>query len=188
MDPQDTSVINQPKMEPTVEVSYLIVRKSAIFLIFQLMTIEGMFLVVNLIVYSPTLLENLFGTLPEGFFRTVPIILIFFLLGKIGLSIWVMLWWINEYYEILPGEIIHWRGIIARHKEVYSCKEVKSMQVDQTFLGRIFRYGTIVCFSPALNQRIILGNIGSPNRYQKIIAKFLPQLDTSQSTFFRTNL
>ncbi|MBI4032657.1 PH domain-containing protein [Candidatus Berkelbacteria bacterium] len=172
------------QQRPTV--SYLIIRKSAVFLAAQLLTIELVFLLAAVLFLwaGPSLV-----TVPAGV--TPPVIVgigvtaaLTSLLIKLILVLGAILVWVNEFYEIRHGEILHHYGVIARHRQVYSTRDVKAMVIDQDMGGRLFRYGTIHLHNPALEAPIVLEHIPNPNRCQTLIAEFLPEIE-GKTTFLR---
>lgn len=170
------------EQQPGAMIQSLVVRKSAIFLGVQLISVELFFLlaisVVQLVLASNATITT--GSLDySGFAVAITLLL---LVIKLGITFWFIAAWLNDFYEIHPAEIICHHGIVAQHISVLSTKEVKSMTVDQDFFGRLFRYGDIELSNPTLDEAIRLTNIHNPNRQMAVIGQLIPQLE--QSTIF----
>lgn len=173
----------QTEKQTGATVDYLIIRRSALFLGTQIVALELISVVIVLVLqFADNLAVTTSGLAGIGGLLTVALIV--GLLVKLWLILWIVLAWINDYYEIRPAEIICHRGIFSAHKTILSTKEVKSITVDQDLLGRVFRYGDLRLFNPALDEVIALTNIANPNKHLAIIQQLLPQLEQG-TTFIR---
>lgn len=70
----------------------------------------------------------------------------------------------NNYYEVLPGVLIHKKGIFGTKSTTFSLSNIEYQEVKQGLFGRIFKYGTIEIFNPLLKQTFWLRNIPFPHR------------------------
>lgn len=93
--------------------------------------------------------------------------------SKIYYTVYVTLLWLNEYYEVMPSEILHKRGLFWRKEQLYALKYVRTLKLTQGFLGRIFNYGTISLFDIRKNKFFDLYLIHDPHRYLHILEKIL---------------
>ncbi len=96
---------------------------------------------------------------------------------KILLTIYVVLQWLNEYYEITPDAIIHKKGIIFKHIERYGINMVRSMHIHDTFLGEIFNFATVTLYDIRLNKYFDMYHIHNPRRYTEALKALRPQIE-----------
>jgi len=98
--------------------------------------------------------------------------------------------WVNQFYEIMPGKIVHRRGVFKKQKTVYECAHVQRIELKQGFIGKLLNFGTLILYSPALDKEVYLVNIDSPEKYLNIIQKiFTPpqkvKVKKNETIFFR---
>ncbi len=77
--------------------------------------------------------------------------------------------WINFYYLITPDKIVISKGILNKSQVNYDMRSLQSATLFQGFWGRIFNFGTIKLYNPALNEYIFLVDIPKPEKYLEII-------------------
>ena len=88
-----------------------------------------------------------------------------------ALLIILILQWSHTTYVITPDEIIMHQGILHARKTTYKTDKIESINVEQSLFGRLFNYGTIKFYSPALTENIYLMNISDPLHYSEVIEK-----------------
>lgn len=96
---------------------------------------------------------------------------------KIGLTMHVVLLWLNEYYEITPEHIVHKKGFIFRKSETYSLDKVRAIDVNDSFLGEIFNFATVTLYDIRMRKYLDLYLIHNPQRYVKILRTLKPNLE-----------
>ena len=94
---------------------------------------------------------------------------------KIGATTYVVLDWLNEYYEIRSDRFIHRKGIFSRKDEEYPFVNIESVKLSQGFIGRLFNYGTLELFEfkPIKYRTMYL--IHNPARYLHILESLMPE-------------
>jgi len=113
-------------------------------------------------------------------------LLIVIILGVIIIDLFITLIfyfdWMNKSYLIRPGSIVEKRGVLFRREETYACSNIEEIVLKQGILGRIFDFGSLRLYDPALKQSIYLTNIRSPHRYQSILRKeFMKPMENTGS-------
>ena len=139
--------INQDKAKRIV-VTHVNVRQSIVFLITKLIVLDILATFTALVFFSPLAIP-----LPTEVKTQIISYNIWYfgllLFGKIFLTLFIVLEWLNEYYEITSTKIFHRRGIIWRRENVYAIisgdksTRITAIGVKQSALGRIFNYGTL---------------------------------------------
>lgn len=102
-------------------------------------------------------------------------VLFFILLGflKISLTVYIILLWLNEYYEITPTAIIHKKGVIFRVTQRYELEYVRTIKVYQDLAGKMLNFGTVELHDIRNNKNVEMYLIHNPNRYIRILEKLL---------------
>lgn len=95
--------------------------------------------------------------------------------------------WISTVYAATTSRVIVQRGILSRDFDQIPILQVRGIDVHQTIVDRIFRYGTIVISSEGGNRLTRLGNeawqgIPRPFEFQRIIEAATQNLARSNST------
>lgn len=160
-----------------ITLTYLNVRQSITILLAKLILTDVILAFIVIFFYF-TLIE---GQQYFSFIAGNPWIFLigFIILGiiKIGLSVYVVLEWLNEYYEITPEVIMHKKGFIFRKTEKYNLDKVRRVSIQSTFLGEIFNYATVSLYDIRLNKYLDLYLIHNPERYVKILRMLCPDLE-----------
>lgn len=101
--------------------------------------------------------------------------LYFILLGviKIFFTVYIILSWLNEYYEISPHRIVHRKGFFKRDEEEVKFTIIKALKLYQGVVGRLFNFGTIELYDERRNKRLELYLIHDPHRHVKIIESLI---------------
>lgn len=166
----------------TVEVTHINIRQSISFLILKLILLDLIFTLFSSIFtwsvsagYLTSEQMQYVSSQNEG---------IFFLLIalKIISTLYVVLQWLNEYYEIYPHEIRHRNGIIWKKENHYPTGSIRGISLDQGIAGQILNYGTITLFDYPQRQLVSLYLIHNPRKYFKIMEKMFPSADLERST------
>ena len=160
-----------------ISITHINVRESMSFLIIKLIVIE--LALATIILASCLPLACVEQTFP--FIRTIisPHTLLFLALTvlKIYLSIWIILQWLNEYYEITPTSIVHRSGIIFRHEEKYELASIGSLNLQQGFISKFLNYGTLYFYDKTARRYVYFYLIHNPVRYYHIIESLIPPVN-----------
>ncbi len=162
-----------------INVTHLNVRESIVFLIGRLFVLDIIATFIALMFFSPFLFP-----LPiEVKMKIVGANVWYFLLlasGKIILTLFVVLQWINRYYEITSSKIYYRRGIIWRKEDRYDLTQVRSIGVQQDLLGRIFNFGTLFFYDRGVYKYYYMHYIHNPLRYLDVLHRLLPDVDVEK--------
>ncbi len=116
----------------------------------------------NITLTNPPVFLSLFGT--------VGVI-------KIILSSYVVLQWLNEYYEITTDSIIHRKGIVFKQMEKYDLGKVRSIGISDNLLGQFLNFATITLFDIRMQKYLDLYLIHNPKRYIHVLEVLKPNLE-----------
>lgn len=166
-------------------VSHLTVRQSITILISKLILIDVItaviFLVSHSILFSTNVNESL-NINQNAYNVGIFLILIF---AKIALTIYLVLEWLNEYYEIKPDEIIHKKGVIFRKVKRHDLALIRAAKVERGLIARLLNYGTINLYDIRLNKDIGLYLIHNPLKYLLTLESIIPDLEEEKHFFAR---
>ncbi len=157
--------------------THLNIRQSIAILLFRLILIDllmaGFIIGFYSILARVDLTDLVYLSPTETFFY------VFGLLGftKILVTIWVVLKWLYEYYEITPEYIIHKRGLIFRRTEQYRIDHVRMIDIQDTLLGELFNFSTVTLYDLRLNKYLDLYLIHNPQRYALVIKSLKPDIE-----------
>lgn len=170
--------LNEEAPEKKIFVSHVTIRQSISFLILRLIVLEIISAALIILFYSILMpigiIENVFGS-NYGLYNTL--IFIVFIIGKTLLMTYIVIVWLNEYYEITPKEVIHKTGLIFRKEEKNVLNHIDAVEIEQGLLGRIFNYGNLILFNWVLEKNTMLYLIHNPKKYLRILQDLLPQSD-----------
>lgn len=83
----------------------------------------------------------------------------------------LILRWSVDLYELREGEIVHRYGILHSREVRYALEHMETLTFRQSFVGRIFRYGTIEIARPRLKDIFLLRGILDPARQLPLIQR-----------------
>lgn len=160
-----------------ITLTYLNIRQSILILLLKLVLVDLVFAVLIVGFYF-VLMQG--GQITE--FAAQNIFVFLAALGiagilKIFVSVYVVLQWLNEYYEITPDAILHKKGIIFRKTEMYKIDKIRMMDIEDTFLGELLNYATITLYDIRLNKYLVMYLIHNPQRYARILKTLKPTLE-----------
>ena len=160
--------------------TYLNIRQSIVILLAKLVCIDVVLAFIVVALFS-VLVEGgeLFGVM---LMSTSLFLSLFGLIGfiKVILSIYVVLLWLNEYYEITPDAIIHKTGIIFRKKQQYALNNIRVMDIQDNFLGELCNFATITLYDIRLNKYLDMYLIHNPLRYAHVIKELRPRIEMKE--------
>lgn len=165
-------------MEDTrITLTHLNIRQSIAILLSKLILVDIIAAFVVITLYFVLVQGEQFG---QGISRSTTVFLsVFTVLGiiKLALSIYVVLQWMNEYYEITPEAVIHKRGVIVKRTEKYNLDKVRALKVENTIVGEMFNYATVSLYDLRMNKYLDMYLIHNPDRYAKILRTLRPDLE-----------
>jgi|SRR3989344_1731645 len=170
--------VNKESDKKSIVVSHVTIRQSISFLIFRLIALEFISGAIIIFFYSslvPTgIVESVLG-INYGALNTLLFIL--FIICKTLFMIYIVVIWLNDYYEITPKEVIHKSGLVFRKEEKHVLSHVDSIDIEQGFLGSMFNYGNIILHHWYIEKTTVLYLIHNPMKYLRILQDLLPQSD-----------
>lgn len=166
--------------EKQIVVSHITIRQSISVLVFRIILIEAIAAVAVIVFHTlilSTQVRDLTSSVNENFILfNIPIFVLLVII-KTVLVLFVIIQWLNEYYEITPKEIIHRKGLIFRSEQRYKLEHLGSLKIEQRILGRMFNYGNLRLYNWALEKDFLLYLIHNPNKYKHVLETLIPSAD-----------
>jgi membrane protein YdbS with pleckstrin-like domain len=161
--------------------SYSVIRQNIIFLVFKLLLIEFVLIASYVLLDLPLMLlvdadSSTVEFETQADFYGISLLFILSMIEMIVIIVTVLRWY-NSQWEINKDDIIQKKGLISIQESVDSFRNFTGVTVHQGIFGRIFNYGTIKLFNPALDHSITIKNVSSPTKYKNLIAERLPKSD-----------
>lgn len=164
--------------EHKITFTYLNIRQSITILLGKLTLTDFIFAAIIIGLYWVLVLGESF--LGLNFSSSTLFLILFAAVGilKVIFSTFIILQWLNEYYEITPEYIYHKKGIIFRKVEEYRVDHIRRMEIQNSFLGELFNFATITLFDIRFNKYLDLYLIHNPERYMKVLKELRPEIES----------
>lgn len=168
-------------------VSHVTIRQSISLLLLKLIILEVIFSAI-FIFFHPVLFSSQLADI-ISYFSSYNIL--FFLIAvviKIVLTFYIVLAWLNEYYEITSSAVRHRKGIIFVRKEQLALADIQSITLHQGLIGKFLNFGTLSLFDWKWRKHEYLYAIHNPTKYLDIIEDLLPGIDEEKDVFIREHI
>lgn len=166
-----------------IHVTHINIRESIFFLLLKLILLDVIAAIIAVLYFSsvsnkfiPEIINNAILSYNIAFF----LILVFL---KIALSIYVVMRWLTEYYEIWPHAIIYRKGIFWRDQEKHPFAQMRTVKIEQGIFGKIFGFGTITLYNWYLEENVSMYLIHNPAKYFQIIESLMPKSGRDREIF-----
>lgn len=158
-----------------IAVTHLNIRQSIFLLLFKLVLLD-IFAAFLAIAFFSLISTSLFSAEVRVYLLTFHVIYFLILVFiKVFLTFYVVLGWLNEYYEIHPDAVVHRNGIIWRKEERYPLRQIRLVKMEQGTLGKLCNYGTLELYDWDLSKYAMMYLIHNPIRYLKILEHLTPR-------------
>lgn len=98
-------------------------------------------------------------------------------LMQVLLSWYVVMEWLNEYYEITTDEVVHKKGIIFKKVEKYQFNNVRTISIAENFIGELLNFGTITLYDIRMKKYLDMYLVHNPRRYFKVMKAIKPNIE-----------
>lgn len=169
---ESEEVSNQTSItEPIRESLVLFMIKIAAVLI----AADLVYAVVNFVLLRAFFLNH---ELPFNIHDMTAYILTLIHLVKTALQVWgistIVFQWVGNSYHITPKHLVHHQGIMNCIEKIYDLDIVRSISIQQSWLGKIFKYGTVnieISASGGYTDQVTLFGVSNPQQYEKMLRK-----------------
>lgn len=157
------------KQKPEVEP----IRESPFILGFKIIALLALFEIAYLIIFF---FLNVQFQIPYNLHHHLSVGFLLFASTKIFLEMYFILFlvlsWANNVYYLTDKHIIKRAGVLGSKEKVYDYDIIRSITVNQPFLGKLFNFGSISLSTSAsggYQAEITLTNILDPQKYEQRI-------------------
>lgn len=168
-----------------IHVSHINIRTSIWLMLFRVIVLECLFSSVYFLFIIPLFLQELQFSAPLLSFIKAGVAWVFFV--KPILSVYIVLQWVNEYYEVRPDRVLYRRGLLFRKEAHYVLERISLIGLKQSLLGKIFNFGTLSLYDIDTREYIYFYYLHNPLRYYRILETLLPGADEDKRVI-RTKL
>ena len=166
-----------------IVISHVTIRQSISFLVLKLLVIEALAAVSIIIFHSVLLKTNIKEIIGEDLLIfNIPLFIILVLI-KSFFTIFIIIQWLNEYYEITTKEVVYRKGLIFKKEDRHLFEHIGSVKLEQGIFGRIFNFGTIRLFNWTREKNMYMYLIHNPSKYINILEELLPEADKEKKVF-----
>jgi hypothetical protein len=156
-------------------VSHVTVRLSISFLLLKMIILDIIAAFVSILFYSIFLIPQKESS-NFAYSQLIPFIILLMII-KISITIFVIMQWLFEYYEITPRMVIYRKGIIFKKEEKYKVEHLGLVKIEQGIVGKVLNYGTINLHNWMQGKDQSLYLIHNPLKYMHILEHLLPATD-----------
>ena len=165
-----------------IVITHVTIRQSISFLVLRLLSIEIMAAIAIIVFHTLILRSDIRQLVGDDILIfNIPLFILLVVI-KTVITIFVIIQWLNEYYEITTKDIVHRRGLILKKEERHLLQHIGSVSIEQGVFGRIFNFGTLKLFNWTKEKYVYLYLIHNPMKYLHIMEELLPDADKSKWT------
>lgn len=165
-----------------IVITHVTIRQSISFLVLRLLSIEIMAAIAIIVFHTLILRSDIRQLVGDDILIfNIPLFILLVVI-KTVITIFVIIQWLNEYYEITTKDIVHRRGLILKKEERHLLQHIGSVSIEQGVFGRIFNFGTLKLFNWTKEKYVYLYLIHNPMKYLHIMEELLPDADKSKKT------
>ena len=156
-----------------------IIRESLVVFIFKITAV----LVLTNLVYmglSFILLQSFFlnHELPFNLHDNTAYILTLLHLATTAFQVWgistIVFSWVGNSYRITPEHLVHREGMMNSVEKIYDLDIVRSVSIQQSLIGKLFKYGTIsveISASGGYTDQATLVGVSDPQQYERMLRR-----------------
>jgi len=160
-----------PITEPIRESFVLFIIKIASVLIVT----DLVYAALNLILLRAFFLNH---ELPFNIHDMTAYILTFLHLVKTALQVWgistIVFRWVGNSYFITEKHLVRHEGILNCIEKIYDLDIVRSISIQQSWFGKIFKYGSVnieISASGGYTDKVTLVGVSNPQQYEKMLRR-----------------
>lgn len=168
--------------QKTITVSHVNIRQSISFLLLKLVLIDILAVLALILFFSSFVSPNLSLEIRLLLFSYNTFYFLGVVLLKLFFSLFAVLQWLFEYYEIWPNKVTHKKGIIWTRKEDHELRDIKYLGLEQGLFGRLLNFGTITLFDWKNEAEATLYLIHNPKKYYQLLKHLVPTLENEEKT------
>lgn len=155
------------------------IRESLILFVIKIASVltitDTIYALLNFILLQSFFLNH---ALPFNLHEQAPYILTFLHIVKTVFQIWgitsIVSRWVGNSYQITKRHLIHTEGIVHCTEKIYDLNIIRSISIEQSWIGKIFKYGTVnieISASGGYTDQVTLFGVPDPQQYENMLRK-----------------
>ncbi len=155
------------------------IRESAVLFVIKIATVlisvDLVYAVLNFILLRTFFLNF---DLPFNLHNQTAYILTLLHLAKTTLQIWgisaIVFRWVGNSYFITEKHLVRHEGILNCIEKIYDLNIVRSISIQQSWFGKIFKYGSVnieISASGGYTDHVTLSGVSNPQQYEKVLRR-----------------
>ena len=94
---------------------------------------------------------------------------------EVSLILFLVIEWSTNSFYLTKHQLIHHGGFLKVEENSYELTHVRSVQLRQSILGRIFNYGNILVILAVsgYHEEVLLRSIIEPKKYERILREYI---------------
>lgn len=155
------------------------IRESLILFIIKIASIliitDTIYAALNFVLLQAFFLNH---QLPFSLHAFAPYILTILHLVKTLLQVWgissIVFQWVGNSYQITKRHLVHNIGIMNCTQKIYDLNIIRSISIQQSWIGKIFKYGTVnieISASGGYTDQVTLFGVPDPQQYENMLRK-----------------
>lgn len=153
----------------SMQESYVL-RESYYVLGMRIVTLEVLFVLVSLVLR--VVVEAIAGAVGIKINGWYFFIITGLHLVNTGILISMIMRWAGMMYIIRPKELVVRVGVFNSRSVSYDLSALQAVTLIQSFIGKVFNFGTVKLYNPILREDIYLSNVHNPAKYAEIIKDY----------------
>ncbi len=167
------SNITQSNFAATSVPEKVVLRRSVFLLIINLISIEIFFDLIYIGLKFPSIYFSFSPALQNQLMPAYFVCFVLLNIMKVIIMLIAALGWVTNRYHIGRGEIRYKSGILKHSEKIFLCNHTQQVTFEQGFWGRLFNFGSIEIYNPALKEKIYLDSVPDPSKCADIVKKNL---------------
>ncbi len=159
-----------PTVTPTIE----LIRGSVVVMVWQLVIFliftDAIYTLINTFLLQVYFLQL---TLPFDLHHKILLLLTLLHIGKsiiqIGFVVIIVTHWVGRSYYIIEKHLIKRQGLFSIKEKIYDLGNIRSVTVNQSFLGKLLHFGDVVIETSASGgymDKIFVTGIANPENFE----------------------
>ncbi len=155
------------------------IRESLILFIIKIAAVlivtDTIYAALNFVLLQAFFLNHV---LPLNLHAFAPYILTILHLAKTVFQIWgissIVSQWVGNSYQITKRHLVHNMGIMNYTEKIYDLNIIRSISIQQSWIGKIFKYGTVnieISASGGYTDKVTLFGVPNPQQYENMLRK-----------------
>lgn len=155
------------------------IRESLVLFVFKIASIliitNLAYMALNYILLQAVFLNH---ALPFDLHNKTAYVLTFLHLATTAVQLWaistIVFRWVGKSYQITQKHLVQRDGVMNCVEKIYDLDIIRSVSIQQSWLGKIFKFGTVnveISASGGYTDQATLSGVSEPQQFEKMLRK-----------------